>query len=295
MEKTTQIQRALAFTTLWIPLARTNPEHATRIGGWRRDVRKHVGKADIDRYWSKWAVPPEKHFAKLSDAVTVERGRELRQQAVQTPKDVGLKRAMGSEGVRLRPRHVLQVLNRCGGPVKGGQGQLTYYQAKGKRRFKEGDDTRPAPTPTFVAVAADADPRAWSSPVAASDSTTRKNFLLKPPPFSTQAAEAAPFKLDRPHVLIGLHNLEVEIGRCSREELEDIAEDAESSMLNGSFVCSSATDGFAHSYDSLAFEDTRSAKHASIEDFRTTDFKGERWITGDTMDAVVSTVRAYRF
>ncbi len=161
MEKSTQIQRALAFTTLWIPPARTNPEHATRIGGWRGDVRKHVGKADIDRYWSKWAVLPEKvmacatsmqpswevlqHFAKLSDAVTVERGRELLQQAIRTPKDMGRKRAMGSEGVRLegvwlRPRHVLQALNRCGGPVKGRQGQPTYYQAKGKRRFKDGDD-----------------------------------------------------------------------------------------------------------------------------------------------------------
>lgn len=118
----------------------------------------------------------------------------------------------------------------------------------------------------------------------------------------------------------GLHKLKVEIGRCSRAELEDIAEDDESSMLNGNFVCSSATDGFAHSNDNLAFEDTRSAthsseiagfmpggdslafedtqsaKHASIEDFRTTDFKDdERWITGDTMDAVVATVRAYRF
>ena len=97
------------------------------------------------------------------------------------------------------------------------------------------------------------------------------------PTFSPQTSSildpsgrSAPFNPNRPHVLNGLHNLEVEIGRCSREELENIAEDAESSMLNGSFVCSSATDGFAHSDDSLAFEDTRSAKHASIEDFRTT-------------------------
>ena len=159
MEKSTQIQRALAFTTLWIPPARTNPEHATRIDGWRGDVRKHVGKADIDRYWSKWAVPPEKVMAcatsmqlswggpaKFSDAVTVERGRELLQQAIRTPKDMGRKRAMGSEGVRLegvwlRPRHVLQAPNRCGGPVKGRQGQPTYYQAMGKRRFKDGDDS----------------------------------------------------------------------------------------------------------------------------------------------------------